>query len=461
MGEGLNHGYLHKNAGIAHYLAHLVHQIGMSAFSYGDRAIIRQHLLDALAAAFVGCRSKSFHDLAESCAVVPKGCPWPGSGSQRVHPLDSAMLWAFSINASVFEDGSREGACHPAAAIIPAVLSVSKGRSWNAIDKAIVAGYDVMVRMARGGNPEFTRKGFHPTAITAPFGAAVAASSILGHDWETTQHAICLAALGCAGLMSSFRSGGTQPLQVAWSTRSGVAAAMMAGAGHTGYDRIIEEGFYPAYLGRAPFPPIEESLEYEYAIKGSYLKPYPGCRHIHPSIDALTEVLKRDKINPSQIKEIRVGTYKVAVETEIHTVIKRGDAYFNIPYALAARLVLGRNDWDAFDERHFSNQEIMATMKKVKVEIDPDMESRYPRQRGSVVEVDVGKRKPLHGEITCSLGEPENPVAFSLTIEKFREAVAPFLSKKSRDRVEKIRDVSRLSDSAESLFEILSGNERA
>jgi 2-methylcitrate dehydratase PrpD len=457
----LNSGPPERNSIAAHYLARLVHQIAASRFSDEDRVIVRQHMLDAIAAAFIGCRSNVFHDLTKLCARIPNGCPWPGSGSARVHPFDSAMLWAFSINASVFEDGSREGACHPAAAIIPAILALSKGKSWDAIEKAVVAGYDVMVRLARGGNPEFTRRGFHPTAITAPFGAAATASSILGLDFDTAQHAICLAALGCAGLMSSFRSGDTQPLQVAWSVRSGVAAAMMARAGHPGYDRIIEEGFYPAYLGKAPHPPIEKPLEYEYAIKGSYLKPYPGCRHVHPSIDALTAVLKKYKINPSQIKKIQVRTYKIAVETEIHTLDERGDAYFNIPYALAARMVLDRNDWDAFDEKHFSNQQLMAVMKKVRVDVDPELESRYPKQRGSVVEVDVGEGEPLRGEVSCPLGEPENPISFSVTIEKFRETTASFLSKKSRDRVEKIIDVSRWNDSAETLFEVLSENKRA
>jgi len=449
-----------KNSGIAHYLARLVHQIGTTPFSDEDRAIVRQHLLDAIAAAFIGARSRTFDGLTRLCPRVSDGCPWPGSGSVRVHPLESAMLWAFSINASVFEDGSREGACHPAAAILPVILAFSRGESWDVIDKAVVAGYDVMVRLARSGNPEFTRRGFHPTAITAPFGAAATASSILGHDLKTTQHALCLAALGCAGLMSSFRSGDTQPLQVAWSVRSGVAAALMAGAGHAGYDRVIEEGFYPAYLGRAPRPPIEEPLEREYAIKGSYLKPYPGCRHVHPSIDALTEVLKEHRIDPSQVKQIQVRTYKIAVETEIHTLNERGDAYFSIPYALAARMVLGRNDWDAFGEKHFSNQQLMAVMKKVKVDVDPEIESRYPKERGSVVEVDAGRGEPFRGEVRCPLGEPENPIPFSGTLEKFRQTAAPFLSKKSMDRVERIVDVSSLSGSAETLVEVLSENKR-
>jgi 2-methylcitrate dehydratase PrpD len=445
-----------KNSGIAQYLAGLIHRIRSAYFSDEDRATVRQHMLDAIAAAFIGCRGNAFDDLTKLCPKLSKGCSWPGSGRNRVNPLDAGMLWAFAINASVFEDGSREGACHPAAVVIPVITALSEGKSWDVIDKAVIAGYDVMVRLARGGNPEFTRKGFHPTAIIAPFAAAATASLILGYDLPTIQNALCLAALGSAGLMSSFRSGETQPLQVAWSVRSGLVAAMMAGAGNSGYSGIIEEGFYPAYLGKAPCTSIEKPPEYEYAIRGSYLKPYPGCRHVHPSIDALAEILKKNRIPSSQVKKIQVRTYKIAVETEIHSLNKRGDAYFNIPYALASRMVLGRNDWDAFDEKHFTNEQLIEIMKKVKVDIDPEIESRYPGQRGSSVEVDMGDGRPLPGKVSYPLGEPENPLPSSITREKFRAAAGTFLSKKSMNRMEGILDISSLTDSAETLFEALS-----
>jgi len=444
--------------GVAHYLAQLIHRIVSTPFSNDDRSIVRQHLLDAIASAFIGCRNEAFEDLAKLCPRVKNGCAWPGSGPERVSPLDAGMLWAFSINASVFEDGSREGACHPAAVVIPPVIAISEGKSWDLIEKTVIAGYDVMVRLARSGNPEFTRKGFHPTSITAPFGAAAAASVLLGQDVPVTQNALCLAALGSDGLMAAFKNGQTQPLQVAWAVRSGMVAAMMAGNGHTGYSRVIEEGFYPAYLGHAPDPSVDHPLEHEYAIKGSYLKPYPGCRHIHPSIDALNSILKEHGITPMQIQNIHVRTYKIALETEIDDLKNRGDAYFNIPYALAARGVLGKNDWDAFDEKHFKDECLVELMKRVHVDIDPEVESLYPNQRGAVVEVHTVDGNTFYGKVTYPLGEPENPLPESVSREKFRGAAGSFLSPKTMERIERLLDVSGPSESAQSLFEAVSEN---
>ena len=442
-------------------MARLVNQIGSTPFSEEDCAIARQHMLDAIASAFLGCRSGVFADLTTLCHKVENGYAWPGSSLDRVNPLDAGMLWAFAIHASVFEDGSREGACHPAAVVVPTIIALSEGKRWDLIDKSAFAGYDVMVRLARSGNPQFTLKGFHPTSITAPFGAAAAASVLLGHDMPRTQNALCLAALGSAGLMTAFRSGPTQPLQVALAVRSGIVAALMAGAGHCGYSRIFEEGFYPAYLGQDPDPPVDSPLEYDYAIKGSYLKPYPGCRHVHPSIDAFGKVLTENEIDYRQIHAINVRTYKIAVETEIHDLKSRGDAYFNIPYALAARAVLGKNDWDTFNEKHFTNKGIIELMNKITVSIDPDVDRLYPGQRGSVVEVHTVDGDTLSGEITYPLGEPENPLSESVTLKKFRDATGPFLSKKSMGRFESLLDVTGPSEHAQSLFETVSEDKQA
>jgi 2-methylcitrate dehydratase PrpD len=439
----------------AYYLAELIERIRSARFSDEFRLIIRQHMLDALASAFIGFRSSTFQNLIRLCPQVRDGCSWPGGGKERIHPLDGAMAWSVAINGSVFEDGSREGACHPGAVVIPTILALAEGKDWEQIERAVVAGYDVMIRMARGGNPEFTRRGFHPTAIVAPFGAAAAASFLLGYDPFRTQNALCLAALGGAGLMTSFRSGETQPLQVGWSVRSGMAAARIAGMGGAGYPKILEEGFYPAYLGSQPRIPVDHPLEFEYAIQGSYLKAYPGCRHVHPAIDAFDKILKEKAVDFSRVEKIQVRTYRVAVETEIHDIHSRGDAYFNIPYALAARAILGKTDWDAFGEEHFKNESLLEFMKKVNVMADPDWESQYPRQRGAGVEVFLKDGTVFSAKVNYALGEPENPLSPDRTLEKFRSTAGKFLSPRMMERMESLLDVAGIDETAKSLFDAL------
>jgi 2-methylcitrate dehydratase PrpD len=433
-----------------------VNEIRETPQSDEDRVLVRQHLLDAIASAFVGVRTAAFHDLAALCADTQEGVSWPFSGSRRTSPFDGAMLWSFAMQASVFDDGSREGACHPGAVVVPVVLALSREKSWDEIDRAVAAGYEVMVRLARVGNPDFTRRGFHPTAIVAPLAAAATASCLSGDDCSRIRNALCLAAMGGAGLMASFRSEGTQPLQVACSVRNGLMAARMAGSGHAGYERILEEGFYPAHLGDRIEVAVDRPLQHASAVRGSYLKPYPGCRHVHPAIDALAKALGERKLTAPQVSQIRVGTYRTAIDTEIHELRTRGDAYFNIPYALAARLVLGRTDWDAFDERHFANGHLNGVMRRVVVRVDPEVDNRYPQERGARVEIHTSDGDVLSGYVRHALGEPEHPLTATATCQKLRALAVDCLSRQTIDRLEGILDIGNVGGSPSQLLGELS-----
>ena len=119
--------------GVAQYLADWIDQIRKTEISDDVRTAARQHMLDAVASAFIGCRNPVFSDLVKLCPKVNQGCAWPGSGPVRTDPGNAGALWAFAINASVFEDGSRQGACHPAPAVVSPVIAVSRGKSWELI----------------------------------------------------------------------------------------------------------------------------------------------------------------------------------------------------------------------------------------------------------------------------------------------------------------------------------------
>jgi 2-methylcitrate dehydratase PrpD len=76
--------------------------------------------------------------------------------------------------------------------------------------------------------------------------------------------------------------------------------------------------------------------------------------------------LNKQKVAPSQIVKIRVRTYQVAVDTEIHELRTRGDALLNILMPLRQE-PLGRSDWEAFDEKHFKSESLIELMKKIEV----------------------------------------------------------------------------------------------
>ena len=160
-------------------------------------------------------------------------------------------------------------------------------------------------------------------------------------DKEDMARALTLSASGSCGLMKAWQEETTQPLHVSHGVRAGLIAALMAHQGFSGDKSILEKGFFPAYLGQAPPDNITDHQYFgdKWAMESAYLKPYPGCRHVHPSIDALDQLLQQHAISSEAIDSIEVETYRVAIDTEIHPVRSRGDAYFSIAYALAVRIM--------------------------------------------------------------------------------------------------------------------------
>jgi 2-methylcitrate dehydratase PrpD len=414
-----------------------------------------QHFLDTLAALIVGIRVGSYEALMKSVQAERGSVPIPGT-DRRFSPIDAGSVVAYQTNASVYEDGSRYGACHPAAGVFPALWAMGQESTLFELIQAMVGGYEAMVCIASLGNPLFTERGFHPTGLCAPFGAAAAAGILLKFQKEKIVRALTLSTAGSCGLMHAFKEETTQPLHVSHGVRAGLIAALMANQGSSGDRAVLEKGFFPAYLGRVPPDTIDDHPHFGdgWAIENAYLKLYPGCRHLHPALDAMDHLLKQHKMNSEEIDYIKVETYRVAVETEIHQIRSRGDAYFNIPYGLSVRIVLGRADWDAFDVRHLENPNVKRLIDKIKVFIAEDIDRAYPKERGVRVTIKLKNGKIFTAFQPLPRGEPELPVSLDETAEKFRREAEGYLKKEDIDNI--IFKVRGVKGEASEIFGILS-----
>src|SRR4030042_1692231 len=112
---------------------------------------------------------------------------------------NAAFLNGTAAEAIEAQDGLRFGGNHPGTAVIPAALAVAEdlGRGGKEVIEAVVAGYEVADRIAAAVHPHHTLAGFLPTGTCGAFGAAAAASKLMGHDAEGI-----LNALGNAGYLA-------------------------------------------------------------------------------------------------------------------------------------------------------------------------------------------------------------------------------------------------------------------
>ena len=136
---------------------------------------------------------------------------------------------------------------HPGTSILPAALAAAE--SANATGRefivGVVAGYEVMERMAAEFIPTVMARGFHAGPVFGIFGAAVAAAKILGLSEEQITAAIGLCVNLAGGNLES------RGLREGAAVRNAMLAVALARQGAQGRETALEgpAGFYHAFAG--------------------------------------------------------------------------------------------------------------------------------------------------------------------------------------------------------------------
>jgi 2-methylcitrate dehydratase PrpD len=276
-------------------------------------------------------------------------CACAGAGERAARAMrdlggdvvDEVAFAATAGHVLDFDDTYTEGVAHVSAACAPAALVLASrlGLSLGAALDAYAEGFEAMAALAAASHPALYDGGWHPTAVCAPLGAAVAASRLL--ELSEREHASALAAalLRAGGTRGAFGSDG-KAIQVGLATAGGVQAALLARAGASVDERAIHGpvGFEQAF--GATWPQAGAGVGAERAIERNWIKLYPSCLGTHSPIDAAAEA--------------RTGGYRLErerLEVRVHPLARQaahldgvGDplsAKFSIPYCVALTLAQG------------------------------------------------------------------------------------------------------------------------
>src|ERR1700758_240367 len=203
---------------------------------------------------------------------------------------------------------------HPSTVLVPAILAEGEalGASGRAMLAAYVAGYETWAELAWRDPGHHHRKGWHPTGIFGPIGAAAACASLRHLDAERTTHALALAASQSSGIMANFGTM-TKPFHAGRAAHSGLIAARLAEAGFTASADAIEhpQGFLSALspAGEVDRETPARTLGTEWKIVKYRLgiKKYPACYCTHRALDAMLDLLARPPLRPEEIERITVS----------------------------------------------------------------------------------------------------------------------------------------------------------
>lgn len=397
----------------------------------------RKRLVDYLGVAICGSARGELSPMARAVVSAMQGRP--ECQLVFVHEKTPAAWAAFyngiASHAIELDDGYRQGTIHPASAIIPAAMAAGEKveADLGALLRSIILGYEVSLRIASAINPSHMLRGFHTTGTCGSLGAGVSAASIMGYNTEQVTHTLAISGLQGAGFQEMLHDNPMiKPLQPGKAAMAGILSADLVAEGARGPRSLFEgdKGFFKGMSDvQHPEWTVEDGLGEYYKLLRCYTKPYPTCRHVHPSIDLTISLRNQHRMRIEQITNITVYTYSVAISEvgQVWQPTSPDEAMFSIPYAIATVLCDGEFTLDSLRPERFNRQMVKNLAKKVVIERDPHQDSVYPTHRGATVTIRLADGQEFSAYEDLPKGEPENPLSDIELQGKFFTLAEPYI----------------------------------
>ena len=367
-------------------------------------------------------------------------------GQEQKVPVALAALGNGTLSHIVeLDDGHRIARGHPGVSVISASLPMAEylGVNGKQLLTAIVAGYDIFVRLASSINPVHLDRGFHTTGTCGTVAAAAACANLLGLDPEGTLNALGLGGLQAAGLIEVAESGQmAKPMHAGKAAFGGVLAGLLAKQNVEGPKAVIEgkKGIAVAMSDRCDFHVLLGDLGKHFHINDCYIKLYPSCRHTHSPVDAVLELKWNEEFDVGDVEKITVVTFPAAISIagQIFEPVTAEEAKFSIAYCVCAALYCGNVSLRELKKDYLENPDILSLTKKVVIEADQALESDgsdgSPKSKGAQVNILLRDGRTISRLVLLPKGEQENPVGFEESERKFYSCTSRYLDRDSAAR---------------------------
>jgi 2-methylcitrate dehydratase PrpD len=342
-----------------------------------------------------------------------------------------------------FDDCSNTLGGHPSAPILPGLFALADAMPVSGRDfiAAYVAGFETETRIARAVNFHHYDKGWHPTATLGVFGAAAAASRLLGLTAAQTATALAIAASFASGLKANFGTM-TKPLHVGQCAHNGVMAAMLAREGMTASHDVFEhrQGFFEVFNGAGNYDAGAVLRDWaeplDIITPGIAIKRYPCCGSTHPAIDAMLDLVQAHGLTPDNVAHVVSWTHpRRLAHTNRPTLRSALDAKFSVQYCLARALVDGRVILSQFDDGAYLDSAVAEVMTRIEAAPHPQMSLASSAHFGAEVTVTTTDGRRLAKTVDIALGRTSaNPLPPAALEAKYRDCAGRALTADAVDR---------------------------
>ena len=446
--------------------------------------VTKKEVLDLLGVAAAGFTAPGVKELLEIIT------DWGGREEssiilckQKVPAPMAAQMNATMAHALDFDDVHDAAVMHPGVVMIPACMAVAerKGKvGGKEFITAVVLGVDLICRLALAAWPgydpsspgkkekafqsERVKQGWHLTTLMGYFAATGAIGKLLSLDEERMVNAFGIAYHQCAGnLQGKIDGAQTKRMGPGFSTRAGIASALMAEKGMTGAKNCLEgkQGLYNMYFqGGYDAKTLTLDLGKHFEGANVSIKPYPCCRGIHNYIDATLALVNEQNIRPEDVKEVRLfsdegGYQSLCMPLEVKVKPRtQVDTQFSIPWGVATAIAKRRAGIEHFTEAAIKSPDILEAASKISVELDHSLD-RSDRIPPGKLRIITKNGQAYSKQVDDPLGSPERPMSFDDCARKFRDCFSYSASKLSHQQVGKVIDLVGQLEELEDVGEIM------
>lgn len=410
----------------------------------------KHHLMDTLAAMMTGSRLK--------VGKIAIGYV-RGQGGKKEAQVAGTAIMTSAVNAALAngllahadetDDSHQPGASHPGCVVVPAALAMAEkhGRSGTDLLRAVVLGYDVLVRVNKAlGARALTTRGHGPYSIGGAWGAAAAAGSLAGFDETQTRHLLSNIAQQTSGIATwmfdaehtekAFHFGGMP-------ARNGVSAATLIESGFTGVPDVLSgpRNFLFAYCDKPKPRELYRDLGQDFEIMHANIKKWSVGSPIQAALDSTQALMRKHKITAKDVAAVFVHLPGGSTET----VADRTMPDINAPHCTALMLVDGNLTFkSSHDYGRLEDPAILAMKRRITM-VPSKMLGRAKPARQAIVEIHtVDGRKVRHRTYKVR-GTQDDPMTRKDVTAKAEDLLIDLMgTRRARQLIQRIWSVDKL-----------------
>lgn len=284
---------------------------GAAALPGSARRIMLLSLLDWAAVGHAG-RDEPVSRIVRDMVAEDGGSEQAGVfGLARKVPARAAALANGTISHALdYDDTHFLHVGHPSVAVVSAALAIAEktGASGSDMVDAALIGVEGSCRVGDWLGRAHYQAGFHQTATAGCFGAAMAASRLLGLDDTRAAHALGIASTRASGLKSQFGTMG-KPYNAGMAAANGVEAALLAAAGFVSRPDGLEcpQGFGETHFGEdKALDGVLSGLGETFVFETVQHKFHACCHGLHAGLEALHAARREHMLTAEDVEAVEL-----------------------------------------------------------------------------------------------------------------------------------------------------------